>query len=245
MSAVLRVLPHTAAPTVVQSASWSPRRTVNSAAALIGALRASPGDRDKPVRLLQDADSWRVLVAKFGLGEDTERQPCVQHERQALRVVARAPTPHIVREVWGAACQEPDRLLPSSVCCLEFVEPWGSIHTMRQLAAKGSDAQWREAILQVVFTLLALQATFPGFRHNDLKADNVLITAPPADMAQHGTVYAVDARSCVGLPEAARVRRVWRLPRPQLHVKIIDFELASTPEDSTLRSAVVASAASQ
>src|SRR3989304_9880861 len=39
----------------------------------------------------------------------------------------------------------------------------------------GNEPQIKGGILQVLFTLLILQRLYPGFRHNDLKVDNILL----------------------------------------------------------------------
>lgn len=253
LTAELRILPFKAVQDLRTALASSPRRVVHSIAELIAELRNSPGDRDKPVRLLHDESSGVNLVVKFGLGDEEDRQVCVSHELRALRLLAVVPTPHVVRCPWGGTAMEtlPNagfaRLqrpltLPSVACCTEFVAPLrGKTHTLRELAATCSDGEWRVATLQVLFTLFALQCVHPGFRHNDCKADNVLVTDPPSEFAgARGVTYAVDGRRSTTLPPAMRTRRVWRLSCVPLWVKMIDFELCSTPADAGLRSPTVA-----
>lgn len=248
-AAELRILPFGAVLDLRGALAGSPRRVVRSIAGLIAALRDSPGDRDKPVRLLHDEGSGVNLVVKFGLGDEAERQPCVAHELRALTVLGSVRTPHIVRCAWGGTATETvagEALpLPSVACCIEFVAPLrGKVHTLRQLAASCTDVEWRGAMLQVLFTLYALQCARPGFRHNDCKADNVLVTDAPAeycDARVRGVAYAIDGRASTTLPPAMRTRRVWRLSPPSVWTKIIDFELCSTPSDADLRSPTVVS----
>lgn len=232
-SATLRILPFNAR-NIPQRPQGGAR--VSSVRGLVRHLRASPGHPDKPVRLLVDDESGAVLVAKFGLGDDGQRQPCICDELSNLRALrdARLPTPHLATLEWGGKTQEDDLPLPSCVACTEFVRPLGAVHTLRQLAEQGCDEAWRQALFQTLYTLLCLQQAFPGFRHNDLKGDNVLVTKPPRAVA----TYAVDARKSAEVPASLRLRRAWRLAL-QAWAKIIDFELACTPSGNEISSRTV------
>lgn len=68
-------------------------------------------------------------------------------------------------------------------------------------------------ILQVMFTLVILQHTFPGFRHNDLKVDNILLDLSPR--TQKLTL---------------RYKKYyWVLPTDVPLVKIADFDYSYIP----------------
>jgi serine/threonine protein kinase len=66
-------------------------------------------------------------------------------------------------------------------------------------------------ILQVLFTLLIIQNTIPGFRHNDLKIDNILLDVTPRkkDITLRYKTF------------------LWKLPKNIPLVKIADFDYAS------------------
>lgn len=203
---------------------------VSSVAELIQNLRESHGNPDKPVRLLVDDVTGVVLVAKFGFGDDNQRQPCIEDElknQQAL-VQCQMPKPHIALMQWGGSTMEPFNYNPSCVMCTEYIKPLGTFHTLRQLATDGDDETWRQALFQTLWTLASLQRKFPGYRHNDLKADNVLVSAP----AKTSASYAVE-------PEhRGMIRRVWRFPL-KVWAKLIDFELSCTPEGTDIKSRAV------
>lgn len=67
-------------------------------------------------------------------------------------------------------------------------------------------------ILQIVFTLLMLQEQLPGFRHNDLKVDNVLI-----DMSTHNKITLRYKNS------------FWIIPENVPIVKFADFDYSNIP----------------
>lgn len=70
-------------------------------------------------------------------------------------------------------------------------------------------------ILQVVWTLAALQAKIPGFRHNDMKVDNVMLT-----------------ENRVGREVTLRVKGsgvIWGVPATTPIAKIIDYGLTWAP----------------
>ena len=201
---------------------------ISSVLELIQFLRASEGNPDKPVRLLHDDTTGVTLVAKFGFGEDLQRQPCIQDEleNQQTLVATKMPKPHIALMQWGGSAIENNNDRPSCVVCTEYIKPLGSIHTLRQLASKGTDEVWRQALFQTIWNLFALQTFFPGYRHNDLKADNVLISDPSDKHAS----YSIESRN--GL------RRVWQMPL-KVWAKIIDFELSCTPDSNGFKSRAV------
>lgn len=201
---------------------------ISSVLELIQRLRESNGHPDKPVRLLHDDETGVILVAKFGFGDDKQRQPCIEDEleNQQTLVNTSMPKPHIALMLWGGSALEIPNSLSSCVVCTEYIKPLNSIHTLRQLAAKGSDDVWRQALFQIIWNLAALQTFFPGYRHNDLKADNVLVSEPNEKHAS----YSITPKS--GL------RRVWQLPL-KVWAKIIDFELSCTPESKGFKSRAV------
>ena len=60
----------------------------------------------------------------------------------------------------------------NNVC---FMELFDTNLTKFLVAAKYNDAALRGIIFQILYTLAALQKQFPGFRHNDLSTNNILV----------------------------------------------------------------------
>lgn len=56
-----------------------------------------------------------------------------------------------------------------------FMEPFDSNLTKYLLRGRYAEAQLRAMVFQVLYTLAALQRLLPGFRHNDLSTNNVLV----------------------------------------------------------------------
>ena len=115
---------------------------------------------------------------------------------------------------------------------VEYVPPWmqlptriASFHDL--LGAEGTavmgsmdEATWKGMLFQAVYTIAALQATFPSFRHNDAKPDNWALA--PWDGKDH--TYSSNAGA-----------RTWRLPKQAVMIKLIDFGLvhSASPELAT------------
>lgn len=205
-------------------------KTILSISELIDVLRKSPGDPDKPVRLLED-DKGQLLVAKFGLGEDVLRQPCIEDEVLNLKKInlSNVSSPHLPDLIWSGKHQEEFKPLVSYVLLVKYIEPLDKLHTMRELASSGNDLLWRNALFQTLYTVYCLQKKYPGFRHNDLKGDNVLISKG------NETTYSINYASSDD--PYLKMRRVWNTK--DISVKLIDFELACTPFGKTLSSQAV------
>lgn len=72
-------------------------------------------------------------------------------------------------------------------------------------------------LIQVLFTLLVLQKTLPGFRHNDLKVDNVLLDKTPRSN-----------------PITLRYKKhFWVIPNNIPLVKLADFDYSNIPSKIT------------
>lgn len=71
---------------------------------------------------------------------------------------------------------------------LAFLEKFDEDMTLFMTRRKLSDTTCRTLIFQVVYTLAALQRRYPGFRHNDLSTNNVLVRRTPGCRA----TYVVD-----------------------------------------------------
>jgi serine/threonine protein kinase len=69
-------------------------------------------------------------------------------------------------------------------------------------------------LLQVLFTLAVLQKLYPGFRHNDLKVDNILLD-------QESRSQSLTLRYD---------RSFWKVPKEAPLVKLADFDYANIPK---------------
>jgi len=176
-------------------------RRITDLAAFFDALQKTPGDPDKPLRILRNQNGGKV-VAKFAF-EYQPRLLCLKDEWRNLQL---CQGPHVIKYIWGGFHQR-------DMCIvMEYAEPYGLCGNMRELV-NASDMEFRTAFFQVIFTLSAIQKKYPGFRHNDLKADNVLVTYGPA------CSYAFTLNG---------LRRTFFTPAG-VYIKIIDLELATTP----------------
>jgi hypothetical protein len=104
------------------------------------------------------------------------------------------------------------------IVCTKYVQPFSDkIHTLRDVAKHCNLKEFKSAFLQVLLNLLYLQKTFPGFRHNDLKADNVLIT-----QLKNAKTYQLQTKT---------LTRIWKIP-PGPYAVLIDFELAYCTDET-------------
>jgi len=107
-------------------------------------------------------------------------------------LMAKKASPHFVYVYCNADCRHladkltavipPNRMKESSKIQLKynnvsFMEQFSSdmTHWIRGKSRMVTDETLQKAIFAVVYTLAVLQKTYPGFRHNDLSTNNVLI----------------------------------------------------------------------
>lgn len=164
------------------------------------AVWKTPGDPDKPLRILRNGSGGKV-VAKFALTSQ-RRYKAMKDEWHNLQ---QCQGLHVIEYLWGGMYDGHIMIV------MEYTEPFLAFSTVRDLCA-ASDLDFRNAIFKILFTITLFQQKFPGFRHNDLKADNVLVTTGPARS------YAFTANG---------LRRTFFTPAG-IDVKIIDFELATS-----------------
>jgi len=81
------------------------------------------------------------------------------------------------------------------------------------------DLWFREILFQIIYTVGLLQHCFPGFRHNDLKCDNVLLHVSSQDM-----IFTCPLSN-----------KKWKLTSG-IQTFLIDFEVATSAESLTSRS---------
>ena len=73
---------------------------------------------------------------------------------------------------------------------------------------------WRTIFYQILSVLAIIQAKYPGFRHNDLKANNLLINL--FDMSKKKYKYIINGQSYI-------------VPNIGFHVKLWDYDFACIP----------------
>lgn len=84
----------------------------------------------------------------------------------------------------------PNQLKYSHVCLMEM---YACNLTTYLTRCSASDAHLKALLFQILYTLACLHSIFPGFRHNDLSANNVLVKRAKHPCARylcrHGTFY--------------------------------------------------------
>lgn len=73
---------------------------------------------------------------------------------------------------------------------------------------------WRTIFYQILSVLAIIQAKYPGFRHNDLKANNILINI--FDMSKKKYKYIINGQSYI-------------VPNIGFHIKLWDYDFACIP----------------
>lgn len=132
----------------------------------------------------------KVLVCKVANSRISMRGICIQEEMDALVQIK-----NNLNESWKSFVQICADIGNSKleeelniVCSFTEYTPFhlsfnaSSPRTMRDFVIREecSDLIFRGCLFQILALLKHLQKIFPGFRHNDLKADNVLITSGPS-----------------------------------------------------------------
>jgi len=167
-------------------------------------LRTSPGVPSKPVRILKDLETQKKLIAKFSFEDG--RKVALEDELHNLRELKKFD--EIAALVWSYNTRR---------CCVvltEYVEPYNEkISTFGDLAKYGEDMHFREALFQILFALLNLRKNYEGFKHNDFKSDNLLVTRGEEK------VYEIILENDLD----TELTRKWKTQN--VNVKFIDLEL--------------------
>ena len=167
-------------------------------------LRQSPGLASKPVRILKDLETNKKLIAKFSFEDG--RKIALEDELNNLKELKKYD--EIATLLWNFNTSR------CTVVLTEFIEPLREkISTFGDLAKFGNDMEFRCALFQILFGLLNLNQNYPGFRHNDLKSDNLLVTRGEEKMYEIILKRDLDS----GLT------RKWKTAN--VNVKFIDLEL--------------------
>ena len=205
---------------------------VTSIENLLDLLLSSPGNPDKPLRLIRD-ENGSMLIVKF-CDSSSSRKSSIDDELNNLKCLLHSKhvkilDNHVALSEWSGITRG------GSAVCTRYIRPLSNLHTIRQVAKHGDDYLWRDVLFQTIFTIFTLQVEFQGFRHNDLKGDNVLVTTASPYTSY---TYAIDARNQSNLTKSLRLRRTWKL-NPSAIAKIIDFELACTPKGEKITSRAI------
>lgn len=140
----------------------------------------------------------------------------------------------IERQCWNLDCREhigayfagPTFAYTASAHFMLVLESYLQYHELYKLfigvlTNQLLDDNWlecmRAALFQIVFTLAQLQLVFPGFRHNDLKDNNVLVVML-AEAERFSHTYVLGGGG-VG-------PKRFRLERAPVDIKIVDFATA-------------------
>lgn len=150
--------------------------------------------------MLDDADpgdnSCDVEVRMLRLGEKLRASGVTPHLPRMYRVARAGVSSHELLR-----CMPPGRRgRVSHILCMEKFD--ASLRRALETGLVGTDDQLRALVFQVLYTVAALAAAIPGFRHNDLSTRNVLVKRCPV-AAEYtlaaGRRYSLDAdvRACL------------------------------------------------
>lgn len=199
-----------------------PRRHMGDGAngAAVAMAPCAPGRLSRAPRLA--AESW--VVVKGG-GKDGTRPlnlPREAEDAMAITKAAEGKTPHVLRTIGVVPSARLGRGWSVSELLRPMLRPTRSrgavstLHGMLNNLSYVGYARILETVFQTVWTLAALQSALPGFIHQDLNEDNIMVT--PGDGRAH--TYVLTARR-------SKRSMAFRLPQAAGCVKFIDFEFSS------------------
>ena len=96
------------------------------------------------------------------------------------------------------------------------------------------DLWFREIFFQIIYNLAYLQFCFPGFRHNDFKADNILLECPSTPMTWTWPPVCNNNNHNEN-------SKLWHLENNSVGVTFIDFEVCTTTNNTCSSSAILRS----
>lgn len=214
---------HVTAETLEDETPTLARRHMGAGAngAAVAIAPCHPGRRGTRAPALV-AERWVVVKGGGKDGTEPLSSPMEAEDSMAITKAAKGKTPHVVHtmgvvqsEVEGKGWTVSELLRPM----LKPTRVHLPVSTLRGLLADLSFAGYArvlETVFQTLWTLAALQSALPGFIHQDLNEDNIMLT--PGDGRPH-TYTLVARRSGKQLS--------FRLPSAAGSVKFIDFEFAS------------------
>lgn len=101
-----------------------------------------------------------------------------------------------------------------SVLISEWANRGDLLEFIRKHYKEFTTLHWRVIFFQIISVLAVIQSKFPGFRHNDMKANNVLIHK----ISQRGTIFSYTV-----------CKKKYYIPNIGYHIKLWDFDFASIP----------------
>lgn len=102
----------------------------------------------------------------------------------------------------------------ASILISEWANRGDLLDFIRQRYKKFNPMTWKAIFFQVLSVLAVIQAKYPSFRHNDMKANNLLVQK--IDIRKKNSIYTV-------------VNTGYVLPNIGYHVKLWDFDFACIP----------------
>ena len=100
-----------------------------------------------------------------------------------------------------------------SVLISEWADGGDLLEYVRENYKKLTLREWRVIIFQILSVLAVIQAKYPGFRHNDLKANNILIQNIESRNKNNKFKYKINGK-------------VYILPNIGIQIKIWDYDFA-------------------
>ena len=101
-----------------------------------------------------------------------------------------------------------------SILLSEWANRGDLLDFMRNNYKQFTKLHWKVILFQIISTLAIIQSKYPSFRHNDFKANNILIQK--IDIMKENHRYVI-------------VRNSYRVPNIGYHIKIWDFDFACIP----------------
>lgn len=102
-----------------------------------------------------------------------------------------------------------------SVLISEWADSGDLLDFIRSHHSRMKTAHWRNIFFQIISTLAVIQDKYPAFRHNDLKANNVLLQK--TDNAKKEFKYYINGKEFI-------------IPNIGVQVKLWDFDFACIPD---------------
>lgn len=183
-------------------------------------LKQFISDVKEPICFLYSQNKVLVCKSSPSLQINSIRIICIKEEIDSLKIL------NTVEPEWNTFIQKRADIDCEDVCFTEYIplhSKYLNCRTMREFVDLKytyikSDVRFRSCLFQILATLIHLQKNFPGFRHNDLKTDNVVIT-----QGSYWTIYELESKQ--GL-------RYFKVPT-DVQCVLIDFESTAWKEKET------------
>ncbi len=104
----------------------------------------------------------------------------------------------------------------ANVLVSEWVNGGDLLDMLRKEGHKLSLMEWKVIIFQIIFTLAVIQKKYPSFRHNDLKANNILMEITNKNSSDAAFAYEYD-------------NQIFHVPDVGMQIRFWDFDFATIP----------------